>query len=171
MAVLLGWLGSGCGGDDSGPGHTGEPPEPPLTTGPSTTSTTTGTDSGSEETGDLACGPGEPCPEGRFCAGSHQAGLLSAPDEFVCISDCVPAGSTAYWCLDDTSCCGGASCDVRYGLCWSDTDTTTSDTSDTESTGTGGSTDTGASTDTSDTGTSTGTTGGTGMAEDTVATE
>src|SRR5690606_28553816 len=114
----LGLVIVGCSGDDSGPGHTGEPPGPPD----STTGTTTGTpidttDTTSGEMVEQPCGPQQPCPAEEFCAAPHQAGGLEPAGDFVCMPQCIPGGSSSFWCLDDTSCCGDATCDTRFGLC------------------------------------------------------
>jgi hypothetical protein len=155
MGMLLGLSSSSCGGGNGGPGQTGEPPDPPFTTGGSiTTGTTTGTTGeASGETGELACGPGQACPAERFCAAVHQAGLTSPPDDFVCMHDCVPAGSTSYWCLDDSSCCGEATCHVQFGLCELPDAESSGDTTSTGDTGSTGKDDDASS---GDSGTSTG---------------
>jgi hypothetical protein len=151
--ILLVWLGSSCGGGGGGPGQTGEPPEPPLTTGASTSTGTTGTaDTGSDESGELPCGAGLECPTDQFCAAPHRAGLTEPPEDFVCMQNCVLAGSTSFWCLDDTSCCGEATCDTQYGVCELEGEGTTTGTG-TETTGDSTSTGDTETTGTADTGT------------------
>ena len=124
MAIVLALVGVGCGSEDGGPGLTGEPPENP-TTGYTTTSTSGTTSGSSEDTGVTECGVDQPCPDDQFCAAPHQAGLFEPAGEFVCRSECIPAGSKSFWCLDDDGCCGAATCDARFGLCEGTDESTT----------------------------------------------
>jgi hypothetical protein len=148
IAISLALASVGCRGGDTGP-LTGEPPENP-TTGATSSETTTGTTGmSSDETGEIACGPDQPCPDGLICAAPHQAGLLVPAGEYVCRSECIPAGATSFWCLDDSSCCGEATCDLQFGLCEGvGTDTTGADTGTDTGTESGTGTDTGTGTST-----------------------
>lgn len=123
-ALLAGAFAAGGCGDDAST-STFPPPGPPSATGATSAGTTTGAESDStgSDTGVVApcgtpVGAGEnPCPDDQVCAAPFATGDTTPPsdDAYACQDACIPAGATAQWCFNDTSCCEGTC--RKDGLC------------------------------------------------------
>jgi hypothetical protein len=124
-----------CSEDTDGSGASGTTPNPPTGTTGGGASTSDG--GASQSSGEDTCTDSTMCESGWFCAAEHTAGQTAAPEEGICMEDCVPLEHVPLWCMDDAACCEGT-CDETSGFCVAEdgTDTTTS----TEATDTGSST-------------------------------